>query len=191
VAQGKSTLDLLKAQQQAQQDTEDRKFQHQKELANARGASYGQNRVVSWLDKGRVMHIGFAKDMPADAAPVAPGVKSEGQMAAFDEMQSASGNLRGAINRMEPMSPANIAKIQTALREGHGIVPTELKAKGMDSLSDAQKDFVIWSTQMNERAMALRSVQGLGQGSDDLRAAIRATLPGAGQRRHENHAQTA
>jgi hypothetical protein len=73
VAQGKNTLDLLKAQQQAQQDTEDRKFQHQKDLASARGASYGQNRVVSWLDDKNVMHTGFAKDMPANAAPVAPG----------------------------------------------------------------------------------------------------------------------
>jgi hypothetical protein len=81
---------------------------------------------------------------------------------------------------MEPLSPDNIAKIQTAMREGHSITSAELKAMGMNKLSDQQKDFVIWATQLNERAMSLRSVAGFGQGSESMRAAIQATLPGAG-----------
>jgi hypothetical protein len=50
----------------------------------------------------------------------------------------------------------------------------------MNSLSDAQKDFVIAATQMNERVLSLRNVAGMGQGAQDLRQAIQATLPGAG-----------
>jgi hypothetical protein len=179
-SQGDNTLALLKSQKEAQDAAEEKKFLRQKELAEARGASYGQNRVVTWTDENNVMHTGFARDLPANAAPVAPAAKAEAQNAQFDEMQSASKTLRNAISKMEPLTPAAIAKISTAMREGHGITSNELKSAGMDSLSPAQKDFVIWATQLNERALSLRGVAGMGQGAQDLRQAIQATLPGAG-----------
>jgi hypothetical protein len=126
------------------------------------------------------LHLDFAKNLPSNAAPPAPAAKAEAQNAQFDEMQTASGTLRNAISKMEPLSPDNIAKLSVAMREGHGLAADQLKSAGFNSLSDAQKDFVIWATQLNERALSLRGVAGMGQGAQDLRQAIQATLPGAG-----------
>jgi hypothetical protein len=180
VSQGQKTLDLLKTQKAAQDVEIEKKFQRDKELAATRGESYGGNRFVSWLDDKGELHQGFAKNAPANSAPVAAGAKASQQLQQFDEMESASKTLRNAINKMEPLSATNIAKLQTAMRDGHGLTGAELKAAGFDSLSDAQKDFVIWATQLNERALSLRGVAGMGQGAQDLRQAIQNTLPGAG-----------
>lgn len=158
----------------------DKKFVHDKELANIRGASIGGNRATDWVDSDGVMHKGLVKDMPAGAAPVAGSQKAAAQTANFDDMQSASGNLRSAISKMEPLDPKAIALLQTAVRDGHGITGAEIKSAGINTLSEPQKDFIVWTSQLNERALALRQVAGMGQGSDSLRAAILATLPGAG-----------
>jgi len=47
------------------------------------------------------------------------------------------------------------------------------------SMSPEQVDYVTNIFQLVENGMAMRSVLGAGQGSDELRAAIKATLPGA------------
>jgi hypothetical protein len=180
VSQGENTLALLKTQKEAQDAAADERFRRQKELAAERGKSYGENRVVTWTDENNVMHTGFARDLPANAAPVAPAAKAEAQNAQFDEMQSASKTLRNAISKMEPLTPGAIAKISLAMREGHSITTNELKSAAWNGLSDAQQDFVVWATQLNERALSLRGVASMGQGAQDLRQAIQATLAGAG-----------
>jgi hypothetical protein len=179
-AQGDNTLALLKSQQAAQSEHEEKQFSRQLQLAEARGKSYGENRVISYVGPDNVMHTDFARNLPKGAAPVAGAQKSGAQIAQFDEMESASKTLRNAITKMEPLTPDAIAKISLAMREGHGILHNELKSMGMDSLSPAQQDFVIWATQLNERALSLRGVAGMGQGAQDLRQAIQATLAGAG-----------
>jgi hypothetical protein len=38
----------------------------------------------------------------------------------------------------------------------------------------------VWATQLNERALSLRNIAGMGQGAQDLRQAIKQTLASAG-----------
>jgi hypothetical protein len=46
------------------------------------------------------------------------------------------------------------------------------------NLTEKQQDFVVWASNLNERAMSLRNIAGQGQGAQDTRNAIRAVLPG-------------
>lgn len=48
------------------------------------------------------------------------------------------------------------------------------------SLTEAQENYIIQLFQLREQAMAMRSVLGAGQGSEDLRRAILSTIPGPG-----------
>jgi hypothetical protein len=48
------------------------------------------------------------------------------------------------------------------------------------SLNEAQQDFLADTLVLTEQMMAMRQVLGAGQGSEDLRRAIKATIPGAG-----------
>jgi hypothetical protein len=179
-AMGDKTLALLKDQLKAQkaEKEEDRAFQLK--LAQVRGQAYGENRLASWLDAKGVLHQGFAKNMPEDAAPVAAGVAAQKIDAQFKDIESASTKVRDAINKMEKLTPENIAKLSAAMQEGHGITKDQIKSLGMNSLSPAQEDFVVWATQLNERAMSLRNIASMGQGAQDLREAIKATLASAG-----------
>jgi hypothetical protein len=48
----------------------------------------------------------------------------------------------------------------------------------LGSLTPDQQDFLIATRQLAENAMAMRTILGAGQGSEDMRNAIRQTLPG-------------
>jgi hypothetical protein len=177
---GQNSLDLLKAQKAAYDAEKEKDREFQLKIASARGESYGQNRLATWLDNDNVLHQDLVKNMPKGVAPVAAGVKAGQIGAQFDDIESAAAKVRDSINRMEPLTPENIAKISTAMREGHGITHDEIKSMGMNSLSPAQEDFVVWATQLNERALSLRNIAGMGQGAQDLRQAIKQTLASAG-----------
>jgi hypothetical protein len=60
-----------------------------------------------------------------------------------------------------------------------GVMSNEVQTLlGTQQLTPAQQDFVVWVAQLQERALSLRNVAGMGAGSDQLRNAILATLPG-------------
>ena len=53
-----------------------------------------------------------------------------------------------------------------------------LRGGVLGNLSSEQQDYLINLSQLVENSMAMRSVLGAGQGSDDMRRAIRSTIPG-------------
>jgi ribosomal protein S20 len=105
------------------------------------------------------------------------------KQAQFSEMHTAVTKARSAINNLDrDFTPDQIGKLTLAMR--HTDDPTVFKNEmetflGTQQLTPAQQDFVVWVAQLNERAMSLRNVAGMGQGSDQLRTAIQATLPNA------------
>lgn len=151
----------------------------------ARGQAYGANRPVQALDPtdNTVKYMTAGKAEALGAAPAGAGAQIMSKQAQFKDIYSGIGNMRAAINGIgnEPLDAATIGKLTMAMRETdptvfHQAVDTIL---GTENLSPAQQDFIIATQQLNERALSLRNLAGMGNGSDQVRAAIRATLPSA------------
>lgn len=152
--------------------------------AMARGEAYGANRPVQALDgQGNAVYMKAGDAERSGAAPLQAGSQIMSKQAQFKDIYSGIGTMRAAINGIsqEPLDAETIAKLTLASRESdptvyHQAVDTIL---GTQQLSPAQQDFVIALQQLNERALSLRNLAGMGNGSDQVRAAIRATLPSA------------
>lgn len=152
--------------------------------AMARGEAYGANRPVQALDnEGNAVYMKAGDAERTGAAPLQAGSQIMSKQAQFKDIYSGIGNMRAAINGIsqEPLGASTIAKLTMASRETdptvyHQAVDTIL---GTEQLSEPQKDFIIAMRQLEERALSLRNLAGMGNGSDQVRAAIRATLPSA------------
>jgi hypothetical protein len=66
-----------------------------------------------------------------------------------------------------------------AMRAGdpHAALDQLVASGALGTLSDDQWNFLVATRQLAEQAMAMRTTLGAGQGSDQVRAAIEATLP--------------
>jgi len=112
-------------------------------------------------------------------APAEEGIKLKPREVQIHDIEVASSNARDAINGLDKsFSVEQIAKMKYAMTtDDENLANTELAALSSENLSGGQQDFVIWIRQLNERAMSLRNVAGMGVGAQDLRSAIRAMLP--------------
>jgi len=81
---------------------------------------------------------------------------------------------------MPEFSAGMKAKIATALRsrDPRSATSTLISGEAARELSPEQQDYLINTALLVENAMAMRSVLGAGQGSEDLRSAVTATIPG-------------
>jgi hypothetical protein len=59
----------------------------------------------------------------------------------------------------------------------HAAIDQLIASGALGTLTPDQQDFLIATRQLSENAMAMRSILGAGQGSEDMRNAIRETLP--------------
>lgn len=150
--------------------------------ATARGDAFGAAKRMAVIDprdgKLKIMSAGTAESI--GASPASEGAKSMSKEAQFNEMHVAADHAKESINNLDrDFTPAQIAKLTLAFSHNdEGIIKNEIDSfVGTQQLTPAQEDFVIWINQLNERAMSLRNVAGMGAGAGDLRAAIRSTLP--------------
>jgi len=151
----------------------------------ARAQAYGQYRPVEVLNPntGNAEYQYAGSAIASGAAPMVEGAKIMSKDAQFKDIYSGIGTMRQAINGLgqEPLDAETIAKLTLATREtdptvAHQIIDTVL---GSQQLTPAQQDFVVATQQLNERALSVRNLAGMGNASDSLRAAIRAMLPTA------------
>jgi hypothetical protein len=122
---------------------------------------------------------------PSAFTPLVEGDKLMMKNAVFEDIKGAAGNLRKAISdNPVQFSAGQIAKMTAAMDADpsggllHSSITNLIQAGGKDSLTTQQQAVAIAMQQAYENAYALRSVAGFGSGSDELRRAIRATLPG-------------
>lgn len=143
------------------------------------------NRPVQAIDPkdGVLKYMAGGDAVAQGAAPGAQGAQIMSKQAQFKDIYSGIANMRHAVAGIgaEPLDAGTISKLTLATREtdptiSHQIFDTVL---GTENLTPAQQDFVIAVQQLNERALSLRNLAGMGNGSDQMRAAIRATLPNA------------
>lgn len=149
----------------------------------ARGEGFGAGRRMAVIDPrdGQVKIMSAWQAENLGAAPAGEGIKLMSKDAQFSELHVAAQKAKDAINGLDKdFTPTQIAKLTLAFsHDDAGVVKNEVDSLlGTQQLTPAQQDFVIWINQLNERAMSLRNIAGMGQGSQDLRSAIKATLPG-------------
>jgi hypothetical protein len=148
-----------------------------------RGQAYGEYRPVQVYNPASGNYEWqFAKQAIAEgASPAGLAQTTMGKQAQFSEMHTAIDKLGAAIDNLDrPLDAEQIGKLTFAIR--HTDDPTVLQNEiesflGTQQLTPSQQDLVVWMSQIAERAMSLRNVAGMGQGSDQLRAAIVNTLP--------------
>lgn len=162
-------------------------------LAKARGESYAYGRAkylqIPVLDQSTNSPT-FKTPLEIAAEegryiPLTEGDKLMMRNAVFEDIKGASNNLRKAItNNKGGFSAAQVAQMSVAMETDPkgGMLRTLIDnlsvAGAKDSMNTAQQQHAIAMLQAVENAYALRSVAGFGTGSDELRHAIRATLPG-------------
>jgi hypothetical protein len=110
------------------------------------------------------------------------GAKNLSRSKQIEDIQVSSEKLRDAVTNIDkPFSPKQIAVMQEALKAGdESIASAEFQALANEQLTDKQFQAALWIKHLNERAMSLRNIAGMGQGAQDTRDAIRSLLPNMG-----------
>ena len=166
-------------------------------LALARGLGFAQSRaqyqMVPVLDKQNDNMLTYASMMDIGKNPgryedASKGASLGAKEAMFQDMNGASENLRAAYTAMakngEKFSAGQVTKMTAAMRDDpsggllSSVIQNLATAGAKEHLSPTQQAAAIAMLQNYENAFALRGVAGFGQSSDQLRGAIKATLPG-------------
>ena len=141
----------------------------------SRGLKAGQLAFVTQREAGAT---------PGKYAPVAAGDKAMQTQARFGEIQAAMDGVTQAVNKLgdQGFDTATRAKLAMALRspDPASAMSGFINSEAALTLSDPQVDYVQWLASLSESAMNLATLAGQRGGSDKLRGAIQAMLPGAG-----------
>jgi len=162
--------------------------------AKSREAAYLQSRMYPAVDaEGNTYYVSGAdiKANPKKYAPASMGERIQRANAIIGpegEISATKALLMEAIDKVgdEAFTPEARAKIGYVLKspDPQGSWTQFLQGDVASTLTDAQQDYVAALVSMQESALSLRTVAGMGQGSEDLRNAIRKMLPGAGTPTH-------
>jgi hypothetical protein len=110
------------------------------------------------------------------------GAKNLSRSKQIEDIEASSKNLRDAVTTLDkPFTAKQIALMQEGLKAGdESVASAEFQALANDQLTDKQFQTALWIKHLNERAMSLRNIAGMGQGAQDTRDAIRSLLPNMG-----------
>jgi hypothetical protein len=170
------------------QEGEKNKNERIKLAAASRIDSYLQGRMYGVLDSetGNLVEVTGAdiRQNPGKYAPASQSVQAKNRSAIFDEIAYTTNMLKDSIEKLpnSAFDPAARAQIAVVLRDERPRAAwyNFLNSNVASSLTPEQIDYVTSLISMQESAMSLRSIAGMGQGSDTLRAAITKMLPGSG-----------
>jgi len=148
----------------------------------ARAQAYGEFRPVQIIDPNTGNETWtYAKTAIGEgAAPVAGGAKAMAQGAQLNDIRNASQKVREAIsaNGDTPFKADQVAKLTLAMtEEDPTVMRNEVANLANSGLTRQQQDLVTWLYQLQERALSLRNIAGMGQGSETTRQAILRALP--------------
>jgi hypothetical protein len=159
------------------------------EAGRGRAEAYGdvrQNQVIDTNDNS-LKYVSSTelnklnKEQPGRFVPLAGGTKAMTKMALIQDIADANQTTREAINNLKTdFTPALRSKLAFIFKSRNpgSAFDNFMGSTWANTLTPDQQDFVIAINQNIENAMAMRSVLGAGQGSEDLREAIKRTIPG-------------
>lgn len=150
-------------------------------LAQTRGGQYLDTRngnapvTLNWEQINE-----SNRDQPGRFIPAGVGTPALTRTALMEDIRGNVQQVRGSLQNMPDFDTMDKAKIALALRsrDPRGTINQLVSSGAIGSLTGPQQDYLINLTNLVENAMAMRSVLGAGQGSEDLRSAITATIPG-------------
>lgn len=120
------------------------------------------------------------KQQPGRYMPAGPAAPALQKTALIEDIRGNVQAVRGNLQAMPDFNGMDKAKIALALRsrDPRGSISALISGGAAGALNPAQQDYLVNTALLIENAMAMRSVLGAGQGSEDLRSAIQATIPG-------------
>lgn len=113
----------------------------------------------------------------------APGIgrvnlmQAGGRQALVDDIHGGIGQLRDSAGVLD--NQGSKLRIAAALAEPGLTLQTAVQSPILQGMSDAEQDYTIRLMSLREQALAMRTILGAGQGSEDLRKAILQTVPNA------------
>jgi hypothetical protein len=147
----------------------------------ARGAAFQGEKPLAVLDEnGDLRYMPARQAEASGAAPAGEGVKAMSRQAQISDIKNASDQVRAALKAggAANFTPEQTFKLSMAMNERE---PTALRdqitALANSGLTPPQRDLVTWLYQLQERALSLRNIAGMGQGSETTRLAILKALP--------------
>jgi hypothetical protein len=169
--------------QQSDLDAKTKAFQLK--MASIRGAAYNMTKPMVVLDSanGNAPGVATYGDMlkqPGRFVPASEGDKAIAKENMMQDIAGSSKATRAAINNLKEDFPVDMqTKMVLAMQSEdppdslHQLIP----ASAINALAPDQQNVFIALQQLVEQGMAMRSILGAGQGSDQMRAAMRTTLP--------------
>lgn len=152
------------------------------DIAEARGRSMANNRIIPVLDENGNLVLDRSKSaMDRGLAPAQQGIAVGAKQSQLNDIETGLKSMRDVAGKLDsPLTPEQVTHLTIALHSNdEKAIGANIKALANQNLSPAQKDFVVAIAQLNERAMSLRNIAGMGQGSDEMRRAIQRMLPSA------------
>ncbi len=156
-----------------------------------RGASYGATRQYPVLDTkngNRPIYVSADElnraqtQEPGRYLASGPGTTALNKENLMEDIRGGIQQVRDALNNpnMPEFTARQKVKIAIAMRERdpRSAVSSLITAGDLGTVTPEQEDYLIAHSILAEQAMAMRTVLGAGQGSQDLRAAITNTFPG-------------
>jgi len=134
------------------------------------------NRQSGQLEMRNAQEINASK---GTYAPAGAGASAMGKDAVFNDLHYNIDTARKAISGLESMDAGTRAALSYALRhtDPSSALTTFLTGSIGQAMNPQQQEAVQAMALLAENAMTLRGVSGMGQGSDEMRQAILATIP--------------
>jgi hypothetical protein len=157
----------------------------QTKLAGLRAASYNATKPLASYDTWNgnaptMVPFSAYSQQPGRYMPAGPADKAIAKENLMQDLAGTSQLTRDAINNLKEDFPFDMqVKIAASMRadDPHAALDQLIASGALGSLSPDQQDFLIATKQLAENAMSMRSILGAGQGSQDVRDAVRDTLP--------------
>ncbi len=170
------------------EESEKKKDDRIKLAANSRVEAYMKTRMYGAMDAatGALVYVSPTEIQknPGRFAPAGPAVTAKNRTSVFQELDTTTKFAKDAINQLsdKDFDPAARLQLAYALRTDdprealHAFLRSDVAA----TLTDDQINYVTALASLSESAMSLRTIAGIGQGSDKVRDAIGNMLPAAG-----------
>lgn len=181
-AQMAKDLEVYKAGHATSEAAKDHRI---KLAADSRVTSFMNTREYAAVDKnGNLAYVTPAELKSGGYAPASQGVQAMNREAIFGEIDFTKNALKESIAKLpdDAFDAASRAQIAAVLRDEDPRSAWQkfLGSSVAETLSDEKVEYVTSLVAMDESAMSLRSIGGMGSASDMMRNAIFKMLPGAG-----------
>ncbi len=158
----------------------------QTQMATARYEMYLKRAIPVYTSDGNLTYSNSFEinKNPSKFAPPTQALAVRNKAALFKDIDATSGLVNDAIRKLPDTAfdPEARAQIALVMKEDHpaSAMQNFIRSGFATTLSDEQVAYVTTLASLQESSMAMRSIQGMGAGSDMLRTAIMNMLPGAG-----------